>query len=53
LIKKIITRTAAKDEKLDPNVAKAAISKAKNNGWAPPTDDETLSARCLSATAMS
>jgi superfamily I DNA/RNA helicase len=42
LIKKIITRTAAKDEKLDPNVAKAAISKAKNNGWAPPTDDETL-----------
>ena len=42
LIKKIITRTAARDEKLDPNVAKAAISKAKNNGWAPPTDDETL-----------
>ena len=42
LIRKIITRTAAKDEKLDPNVAKAAISKAKNNGWAPPTDDETL-----------
>ena len=42
LIKKIITRTAAKDEKLDANVAKAAISKAKNNGWAPPGDDETL-----------
>ncbi|HSH37205.1 MAG TPA: UvrD-helicase domain-containing protein [Chthoniobacterales bacterium] len=42
LIKKIITRTAARDEKLDPNVAKAAISKAKNNGWAPPKDDETL-----------
>ena len=42
LIKKIITRTAARDEKLDPQVAKAAISKAKNNGWAPPTDDETL-----------
>ncbi len=42
LIKKIITRTAAKDEKLDPNVAKASISKAKNNGWAPPRDDETL-----------
>ncbi|MEP6956312.1 MAG: UvrD-helicase domain-containing protein, partial [Chthoniobacterales bacterium] len=42
LIKKIITRTAAKDEKLDPNVAKALISKAKNNGWAPPADDETL-----------
>src|SRR5437763_9099001 len=31
LIKKLITRTAAKDEKLDPNVAKALISKAKNN----------------------
>ncbi|MFN2477021.1 MAG: ATP-dependent helicase [Chthoniobacterales bacterium] len=36
LIKKIITRTAAKDEKLDPNAAKNAISKAKNNGWRPP-----------------
>src|SRR5829696_8380690 len=33
LIKKLITRTAAKDEKLDPNVAKSLISKAKNNGW--------------------
>ncbi len=42
LIKKIITRTAAKDEKLDANFAKAAISKAKNNSWAPPKDDETL-----------
>ena len=42
IIKKIITRTAAKDEKLDPNAAKAAISKAKNNGWSPPADDETL-----------
>lgn len=42
LIKKIITRTAARDEKLDPNIAKASISKAKNNGWAPPTGDETL-----------
>ncbi|MFL6530117.1 MAG: ATP-dependent helicase, partial [Chthoniobacterales bacterium] len=42
LIKKIITRTAARDEKLDPNVAKASISKAKNNGWAPPTDEQTL-----------
>ncbi len=42
LIKKIITRTAARDEKLDPNVAKAAISKAKNNAWAAPTDEETL-----------
>ena len=42
LIKKIITRTAARDEKLDPNVAKASISKAKNNGWSPPQDEETL-----------
>ncbi|CAA9234427.1 MAG: ATP-dependent DNA helicase UvrD/PcrA [uncultured Chthoniobacterales bacterium] len=35
LIKKIITRTAAKDEKLDPNVAKALISKAKNTSFRP------------------
>ncbi|MDQ6624273.1 MAG: UvrD-helicase domain-containing protein, partial [Verrucomicrobiota bacterium] len=42
LIKKIITRTAARDEKLDAQVAQAAISKAKNNGWAPPADEETL-----------
>ncbi len=42
MIKKIITRTAARDEKLDPMVAKASISKAKNNGWAPPNDEETL-----------
>src|SRR6201995_2894617 len=32
LIKKIITRTAARDEKLDPNVARGAISRAKNGG---------------------
>ena len=32
LIKKIITRNAARDEKLDPNVARAAISRAKNGG---------------------
>src|SRR5438309_4176969 len=44
LIKKIITRTAAKDEKLDPNVAKNLISKAKNNGWreVSPGDEKTL-----------
>ena len=44
LIKKIITRTAAKDEKLDPNVAKSLISKAKNNGWreVSPGDEQTL-----------
>ncbi len=42
MIKKIITRTAAQDEKLDPHVAQSAISKAKNNGWSPPADDDTL-----------
>lgn len=44
LIKKIITRTAARDEKLDPNVAKNLISKAKNNGWRQPEpgQEETL-----------
>lgn len=42
LIKKIITRTAAKDEKLDPNLAKNLISRAKNNGWAAPEDEKTL-----------
>jgi DNA helicase-2/ATP-dependent DNA helicase PcrA len=42
LIKKIITRTAARDEKLDPNLAKNLISKAKNAGWRAPADEETL-----------
>ena len=44
MLKKIITRTAAKDEKLDPNVAKNLISKAKNNGWreASPGDEQSL-----------
>jgi superfamily I DNA/RNA helicase len=42
LIKKIINRTAADTEKLDPGLAKNLISKAKNNGWAAPTDEETL-----------
>ncbi len=42
LIKKIITRLAGKDEKLDPNLAKNMISKAKNNGWAAPPDEDTL-----------
>jgi superfamily I DNA/RNA helicase len=44
MIKKIITRTAAKDEKLDPQVAKNLISKAKNNGWREvlPGDEQTL-----------
>ncbi len=46
LIKKIITRTAAKDESLDPGVAKNLISKAKNSGWREPRpgDEQTLAA---------
>ena len=40
LIKKIITRTAAPDEKLDPYLAKNLISKAKNNGWREPGPGE-------------
>jgi len=42
LIKKIITRTAAKDEKLEPNLAKSLISKAKNNGWSAPENEQNL-----------
>ncbi len=42
LIKKIITKTAAKDEKLEPNAAKSLISKAKNNGSSAPKDEQTL-----------
>jgi superfamily I DNA/RNA helicase len=42
LIRKIITRTAAKDEKLEANQAKNLISKAKNNGWSAPADEKTL-----------
>jgi superfamily I DNA/RNA helicase len=42
LIRKIITRTAAREEKLDPGLARNAISKAKNNSWKPPDGDETL-----------
>jgi superfamily I DNA/RNA helicase len=42
LIRKIITRTAAQDEKLDANQAKNLISKAKNNGWPGPADEKTL-----------
>jgi superfamily I DNA/RNA helicase len=40
LIKKIIVRTAAQDEKLDANLAKNLISKAKNNGWREPAPGE-------------
>jgi DNA helicase-2/ATP-dependent DNA helicase PcrA len=42
LIRKIITRTSTREEKLDPFLAKNAISKAKNNSWKPPDNDETL-----------
>ncbi len=42
LIKKIISRTAARDEKLEASLAKNMISKAKNNGWAAPQDEQTL-----------
>lgn len=42
LIKKIITRSAAKDEKLDPNAARSAISRAKNSGWKAPDENENL-----------
>ena len=42
LIKKIITKVAARDEKLDANAAKNMISKAKNNGWREPDDGRTL-----------
>jgi superfamily I DNA/RNA helicase len=42
LIKKVINRVTAKDEKLDPGLVKNLISKAKNNGWSAPQDDETV-----------
>ena len=45
LIKKIITRTAAKDEKLEPSQAKNLISKAKNNGWSAPPDGDDADRR--------
>ncbi|HWB58279.1 MAG TPA: UvrD-helicase domain-containing protein [Chthoniobacteraceae bacterium] len=42
LIKKIITRSAAKDEKLDPHLAKNLISRAKNSGWNAPENEQNL-----------
>ena len=42
LVKKIINRVTGEGESIEPGVARAAISKAKNNGWAPPKDDETV-----------
>jgi DNA helicase II / ATP-dependent DNA helicase PcrA len=42
LIKKVINRVTAKDEKIDPSLAKNLISKAKNNGWAAPENEDTI-----------
>ena len=42
LIRKLITRTAARDEKLDPNIAKALISKAKNSTTQDPFGDSLI-----------
>ncbi len=42
LVKKIINRMAAQDEKLDAGLARAMISKAKNSNWRAPEDEETL-----------
>ncbi len=42
LLRKIINQTAARDEKLEPNLAKNLISKAKNNHWSAPADEQTL-----------
>lgn len=42
LLRKIAAKTAARDEKLDPAIARAWISRAKNQGWNPPEDDESL-----------
>jgi DNA helicase-2/ATP-dependent DNA helicase PcrA len=42
LIRKIITKTAAKDEKLEPGVAKSLISKAKNSGSTRPNSEDML-----------
>ncbi len=42
LIRKIITRMAARDEKLDPHLAKNLISKAKSNACNAPEGEDTL-----------
>lgn len=42
LIKKVITRVCAKDEKIDHNLAKNLISKAKNSGLNASTDEKSL-----------
>jgi DNA helicase-2/ATP-dependent DNA helicase PcrA len=42
LIRSIIQRTAAKDEKLDHHLAQSLISRAKNQGFAAPDRDQSL-----------
>lgn len=42
ILRKIIHRTTANDEKLDPAVARALISKAKNQSWNLPNTEKTL-----------
>jgi DNA helicase II / ATP-dependent DNA helicase PcrA len=42
LLRKVINKVCARDEKLDPALAKNLIGRAKNNGWSPPQDDDTL-----------
>ncbi len=42
LLRRIITRTAARDEKLEPRVAQAAISQAKNKGGQEAGDEDEL-----------
>ncbi|MFZ0709989.1 MAG: UvrD-helicase domain-containing protein, partial [Terrimicrobiaceae bacterium] len=44
LIKKIITRVSGRDEKLDPHLAKALISRAKNNAWTASNEDSLAGA---------
>ncbi|HEY5741475.1 MAG TPA: UvrD-helicase domain-containing protein [Terrimicrobiaceae bacterium] len=46
LIKKLITRSASRDEKLDPQQAKNFISKAKNDAWRARDDDSLLATVC-------
>lgn len=44
LIKKVINRVTSRDEKLDPNLAKNMISKAKNNAWTPRGEETVIGA---------
>ena len=44
LIRKIIPRLAAVNEKLDPHLARNFISKAKNQSWKVPPSEQTLAA---------